>query len=131
MKFTLRTAVALAVVSLAGIAGPASAQTVKGVAQVGITKPVTKVVGKEVVTTMKVKNLSKGPIAGLRVEEYWYDKDGNPMPGGSRRLNQPLAPGAVVSIELRIPRNAAMDRNSYQFTHANGQVTAKVLAKIE
>lgn len=131
MKSLFRAALTLALVSSLGIAQPAPAQTVKGVAQVGITQPVTKVAGKEVVTTMKVKNLSKGPIAGLRVEEYWYDKEGNPMPGGSRQLNKPLAPGAVVAIELRTPRTATMDRNSYQFTHANGQVTAKVLAKIE
>ena len=41
---------------------------VKGVAEIGILKPDTKVVGKDVVTKIKVKNLSNGSIALLRVE---------------------------------------------------------------
>lgn len=131
MKLNFRSALAIALVGSLGIAGTASAQPVKGLALVGITQPVTKVVGKEVVTTLKVKNLSKASIAGLKIEEYWYDKAGNPAPGGSRQLNQPLGVGAVVSIVLRTPRTPNMDRNSYQFSHANGQVTTKVMAKIE
>ncbi len=129
MKLNLRSTLALAV-GIA-LAGTASAQSVKGMAQIGITQPATKVVGKEVVTTLKVKNLSKAAISGLRDEEYWYDKQGNPAPGGSRLLNQPLSPNAVVDIELRTPQTPSMDRNNYQFSHANGQVTAKVLARIE
>jgi hypothetical protein len=131
MKLNLRSALAIALVGSIGVAVSASAQPLKGLAEIGITQPVTKVVDKVVVTTMKVKNLSKGPIAGLKIEEYWYDKGGNPSPGGSRVLNQSLAPGAVVAIELKTPRTANMDRNSYQFSHANGKVNAKVLAKIE
>jgi len=32
---------------------------------------------------------------------------------------------------LRTPKNPKMDRNSYQFTHAYGQVKTKVLNKID
>jgi hypothetical protein len=113
------------------VAGSAAAETVKGMAELGILSPVTKIEGKEVVTTIKVKNLSKGPIAGLRVEEYWYDKDGNPLPGDSKTLAQPLAPGAASTIVLRTPRNPRMDRNTYMFSHTNGKVHTTVLAKIE
>jgi hypothetical protein len=104
---------------------------VKGVAEIGYLKPVVKVVGTEVVTTIKIKNMSLGAIAGLRVDEFWYDKGGNMLPGDSERLRQPLNPGEVVTVELRTPKNAKMDRNSYQFSHANGQIKAKVLTKIE
>jgi uncharacterized protein YcfL len=131
MKLSFRGVLAIALVSSLAVVGPVSAQIIKGTAEIGITQPVTKVVDKTVVTTMKIKNLSKGPIAGLKVEEYWYDKAGNPSPGGSRVLNQPLAPGAVVSIELKTPRTPDMDRNTYQFSHANGKVNARVMAKIE
>lgn len=130
MRLNFRSALALALVGSIAITGAASAQ-LKGTAELAITQPSTKVVGKEVVTTMKVRNLSKQSIAGLRVEEYWYDKAGNPAPGGSRKLNRPLAPDAVILLELRTPRTAGMERNSYQFTHQNGKVNTRVVAKIE
>jgi hypothetical protein len=121
-------------------ARPKFVTPVKGVAEVGFLKPVVKVedvkgpdgkVEKMVVTTMKVKNLSAGAIAGLRVDDYWYDKAGGLLPGDSQRLRQPLLPGEVATIVLRTPKNAKMDRNSYQFSHANGQVKTKLLTKIE
>jgi len=106
---------------------------VKGVAEIGYLKPVVKVDTKtnEVVTTMKIKNMSLGSIAGLRVDEFWYDKGGNMLPGDSERLRQPLNPGEVVTVELRTPRNPKMDRNSYQFSHANGTIKTKILTKLE
>jgi len=110
---------------------PRFVQPVKGVADVGFLKPVVKVDKGEVVTTIKIKNLSTAAIAGLKVDEYWYDKAGNMLPGDSKRLRQPLLPGEVVTVELRTPKNAKMDRNSYQFTHAYGQVKTKVLNKID
>lgn len=118
------------VVSL-GVAGRAGAETVTGTAEVGILQPVTKVDGKVVVTTIKVKNLSKGTIAGLKVEEYWYDKDGNPLPGDSKKLSAPLAPRAVSTIVLRTPVNPKMDRNNYVFSHDHGSVHTTVFAKLE
>jgi hypothetical protein len=131
MRRTFLAALAVVLVSSLGIAGAAWAQTVQGMAELGILSPVTKVEGKEVVTTIKVKNLSKGAIVGLKVDEYWYDKDGNPMPGDSKRLSKPLAPGAVTTIVLRTPVNSKMDRNNYVFSHDNGQVHTTVFAKLE
>jgi len=106
---------------------------VKGVAEIGYLKPVVKVDTKtnEVVTTMKIKNMSLGSIAGLRVDEFWYDKAGNMLPGDSERLRQPLNPGEVVTVELRTPKNPKMDRNSYQFSHANGTIKTKILTKLD
>jgi hypothetical protein len=37
----------------------------------------------------------------------------------------------VATITLRTPKNAKMDRNNYQFSHANGQIKAKLLTKLE
>jgi hypothetical protein len=131
MRQTLLRAFAVVLISSVGLAGSAWAETVMGMAELGILKPVVKVEGKEVVTTIKVKNLSRGTIVGLKVEEYWYDKDGNPMPGDTKRLTQPLAPGAVSTIVLRTPVNPKMDRNNYVFTHDNGKVHTTVYAKFQ
>ena len=106
-------------------------QPVKGVAEIGYLAPQVKVAGNEVVTTMRIKNLSAGAIAGLRVDEFWYDKAGNMLPGDSKRVRQPINPGEIVTVELRTPKNPKMDRNSYQFTHANGTIKPKILKKLE
>ncbi len=89
MRKVLLLALAVVLMSSVGLASSAWAENVKGTAELGMLKPVTKVEGKEVVTTIKVKNLSRGTIVGLKVEEYWYDKEGNPIPGGSKRLTSP------------------------------------------
>jgi len=131
MRKMLLLALAVVLMSSVGLAASAWAETVKGTAELGILKPVTKVEGKEVVTTIQVKNLSKGTISGLKVEEYWYDKEGNPIPGGSKRLTQPLAPGALSTIVLRTPVNPKMDRNNFVFSHDNGTIKATVYAKFQ
>jgi hypothetical protein len=112
-------------------ARPKFVRPVKGVAEIGYLKPVVKVEGNEVVTTIKIKNLSNGAIAGLRVDEFWYDKSGAMLPGDTQRVRQPILPGEVVTITLRTPKNPKMDRNTYQFSHANGTIKAKILPKME
>jgi hypothetical protein len=102
---------------------------VKGVAEIGILKPDTKVVGKDVVTKIKIKNLSSGSIALLRVDEYWYDKAGNMLPGDTQRWRKPFNPGDVIEIELRVPRDPKFYQNTYKFTHANGQCKTKTMTK--
>ena len=56
---------------------------VRGEAQLGYTQPVVKngtIDGREyVVTTIRVKNMADGAIAGLQVDEFWYDSAGNPV----------------------------------------------------
>jgi len=131
MKNLFRTAFFVALVTSLSLAGNASAQAVRGVAELGITKPVTKVEGKTVITTMTVKNLSKGSISGLKVSEFWYDKDGNSAAGGTVQLRQPLSEGAVKTLTLKTRWTNKMDRNSDQFLHANGEIKTVVLAKIE
>jgi hypothetical protein len=130
-----RLMTALAVAGL--VAGTATAQErkliapVRGEATMDITKPDTKLVAGEVVTKLTLRNTSKGAIAGLKIEENWYDKGGNPVGGDTYRHPRPLKEGEVISITLKTPRTPAMQSNQYQFTHANGSVKTKIVPKIE
>ena len=104
---------------------------VRGEAEIGYTKPVSKNDGKFITTTIKVKNLSSGAIAGLKVDEFWYDKDGNPVTGAQPfRYRKPLQPGEVIEVVLKVPINKAMNRNQYKFEHANGKIKMTLLPKI-
>ena len=73
---------------------------VRGEAELGYTKPVSKRDGNMIVTTIKVKNLSTGAIAGLKVDEFWYDKAGDPVTGAQPfRYRKPLQPGEVIDVD--------------------------------
>ena len=115
-------------------ARPRLVAPVRGIAQLGYTKPVVKnatIGGKSfVVTTIQVKNMASGPIAGLKVDEFWYDKAGNPVTGDSYRHRMPLMPGEVITITLETPRVASMARNQYNFTHANGDIKTAIQPKL-
>lgn len=107
------------------------APPVRGEAELGYLKPEIKRDAKFIHTKIKVKNLSAGAIAGLRVDEYWYDAKGDPVTGDTWRNPHPLQPGEVVEVELNTPINPRMNRNQYQFKHANGTIKTKQLTKIE
>src|SRR5262249_62084782 len=64
------------------LAGKKLTPPVKGQADVDFLQPTTKKVGTDVVTTIKVKNMSSAPIARLRVIETWFDKSNQTVPGG-------------------------------------------------
>ena len=107
---------------------------VRGVAQIGYTRPSVKagkVDGKDfVITTMRIKNMAAGPIAGLKVDDFWYDKGGNPLPSDSYRHPKPLQPGEVITVTLETPRDPRMNRNQWQFSHANGEIKPTLLPKL-
>jgi len=99
---------------------------VRGEAELGFMKPVTKREGNMIITTIKVKNLASAPIAGLKVDEFWYDKAGEPVTGAQPfRYRKALMPGEVIDVVLKVPTNPKMDRNSYKFEHANGTIKTK------
>src|SRR5437868_4842085 len=105
---------------------------IRGEAPVQMTKPVVKRTGNEVVENFKVKNASAtGSIAGLKISEFWYDKDGNPVSGDEFRYRKPLAPGEVIDVELRSPINPKMQRSQYKFEQANGTVKPTQVAKLQ
>ena len=104
---------------------------IRGEAEIGYLKPDVKVQGNNVVTTIKLKNLSNGAIAGMRIEEFWWDSNSNPLPADSQRLREPLMPQGVAEIVLTTPKSADMARNSYKFSHANGAIKTQLLTAIE
>jgi len=103
---------------------------IRGEATIGYLKPVSKREGNMIVTTIKIKNLSNGAIAGLKVDEFWYDKAGDPVTGAQPfRWRKPLQPGEVIDVVLTVPTNPKMDRNQYKFEHANGTIKTQLLPK--
>lgn len=104
---------------------------VRGEAAVEITAPATKAVGSDIVTTIRVKNVSTGPIAGFRVEENWY-KGNDAVSGDSYRHPRPLPVNEVIEITLRTPRARIVGaRNQYQFSHANGVVKPRPVKTLD
>jgi hypothetical protein len=97
--------------------------TVRGDADIQfiLERPVVRKDGT-IETKVQVKNMSPKAIARLTVEEFWYDKGGNPVSGDKKFLRKPLMPGEVGTIVLETPKNPNMDRNSYKFSHGNGAV---------
>jgi len=107
------------------------APPIRGQAELGYTKPVSKRDGKgNIVTTIIVKNMSNGSIAGLKVDEFWYDKGGEPVTGDTFRYRKPLQPQEVITVTLTTPINPKMDRNQYKFEHLNGTIKTTLLPKI-
>ena len=115
-------------------ARPRLATPVRGVARLGYTAPVVesgRIDGEDfVITTMQVKNLEDGSIAGLLVDEFWYDTAGNAITGANYRHPGALQPGEVITITLETRRDPRMDRNQYSFTHANGDIEATLQAAL-
>ncbi len=139
--FTALTGLAVLVAATA-VAGQTSAPAaparlaapMRGAATVEHTRPVTKaerVNGQQIIiTTIKVKNTSTGAIAGFKVDEFWYDAQRNPLPGDTYRHRRPMQPQEVITVELRTPRDPKMVTNSYNFSHANGTISAKLAPKL-
>jgi|SRR5215467_6253955 len=101
----------------------------KGQADVEFTAS-SKRNGDVVTTTMKVKNMSPGPIARLTVAETWFDKSNNIVAGGQGSLDKMLEPGAVETLTIQTPWNAKMNGNGWAFSHANGTVKPKKVSAI-
>ena len=105
---------------------------VKGIAPIEFTQPQAKRDGTFVITTFKVKNVAAAPIAGFKVDEFWYDKAGNAVTGAPTfRHRAPLQPGEIIEVTLKVPVNPAMNSNSYKFAHANGDIKPTRVAKLQ
>jgi hypothetical protein len=104
---------------------------VRGQAQIEFTQPQAKQEGNMIVTRMKVKNVSSGTIAGFKVDEFWYNKKGDPVTGSPTfRSPKPLQPGEVIEVTLRVPRHPEMNANTYKFEHANGTIKPTKVPKL-
>ena len=106
---------------------------IKGIASIQLIRGVSKRVGTDMVTTLKVRNVSNGAIALLRVDEYWFDKSTPPktVSGDTYRHRNPLLPGEVVEITTKSPIKPNLYMNTFAFTHANGKVDAKVVKEFK
>ncbi len=102
---------------------------VRGNVQIQYTKPETKVVKDQVVTTIKVKSVSSGPIARLKVEEFWYDRAGTLVMSNQDFAKKPVMPGEIVTFTMTSPKNPNMFQNRYKFSHAYGNVDPKQVTK--
>ena len=133
MLVAIAVGVGLSAGSVSGQEAPARklVAPVRGVANVELTAPDTRVVGNNVVTTIRVKNVSSGPIAGFRIEENWFDRSRQAVPGDVYRHPRPLGAGEVIEIKLTTPRKPGMGDNRYNFSHANGEIKTTVVPKLE
>jgi hypothetical protein len=100
---------------------------VRGEAVVEVTPPDTKIGATEIVTRIRMKNVSKGPIAGLRITETWY-KGQEALAGDVYRHPRPIQVDEVIEATLTVPRNRVVGaRNRYDFAHANGTIKANAV----
>jgi hypothetical protein len=107
---------------------------VKGTATVEFVQVKSKVVGKDVVTELKIKNTSTGAIHLLKVDELWYNKKRDMVTNGTERYKKPFMPGEIITLEIKSPvvgSPAALDVDMFTFAHANGRVDAKKVKKLE
>ena len=95
----------------------------KGQVVVEFTEPQARAEGNMIITRIKVKNVSKGPIAGFKVDEYWYNAKREAVSGAQTfRLLKPMMPGDIVEVVLKSPKTPDMARSQRVFGHANGTV---------
>ena len=101
----------------------------KGEGTIEVIKAKPRRVGNDMVTTMKIKNTSKGALALLTVDEYWYGAGKDAVSGDTQRNKALLNPGDVVELTTRSPFRAEMNRSLLMFKHANGGIKAKEVTK--
>ena len=100
----------------------------KGTAELQFIPGKPNKVGNEIVTVLKIKNLSPLAVSLLKVDEYWY-KDGQVATGDSQAYRKPFMPGEVIEITMRSPFKPNLQTNQYQFSHAGGQVKIEKVKK--
>ena len=105
--------------------------TVRGPGQVGYLQPRPTRDGGDMVTNFLVQNISNGALAGFKVDEFWYDNDGETVTGGSFRMQLPFLEDDVIEVIIRTPRDPRMARSNYEFSHQNGVVEANLFDEIE
>ena len=118
----------------AAAAAPKFVTPMKGEGQIQILNPQSNREGNMVVTRIKVKNVSKGPLVGFKADEYWYSAKGETISGSPTfRHLKPFMPNDVVEVVLRSPWNDQMatGRSLRQFAHQNGSVKATVVPRFK
>lgn len=102
---------------------------VKGLATIEVIRGASRRVGNEMVTTLKIKNTSKGAIALLGIEEYWYNKERNQVSYDEQKVKKLFNPGEVIEVTSRAPWKPDLYNSQFAFSHANGKIDAKSVKK--
>jgi hypothetical protein len=84
----------------------------------------------EIQTKIKLRNTSKGSIALLSVEEYWY-KANEIGSNGVYRHKKLLNPGEIIEFTISAPDKPGLDgRNMLLFKHVNGTIKPTKIKKL-
>jgi hypothetical protein len=112
------------------LAGRKLTPPARGDVTVEYTAPVRKRVGDTIVTTFQVKNINVAPIARLVITQTWFDKSNNVVGGGKGEIAGLFQPGDVKTIKIEAEAKPSFNGDGFNFTHANGTVKAKLVAKV-
>jgi hypothetical protein len=102
----------------------------KGTADVEFMEVSAKKVGDDIVTVLKIKNLSPSPVSLLKVDEYWYNKAQKLVTGDSAAYRKPFMPGETIELTIKAPYKSDIAVSQYQFSHAGGSVNPKRVKKL-
>lgn len=84
----------------------------------------------EILTKIKVRNTSKGSIALLSVEQFWYNKS-EIGSNGIYRHKRLLNPDEIIEFTVSAPSKPGLDgRNMLMFKHANGTIKPTKVKKL-
>ncbi len=96
----------------------------RGPGQIGYLVPRSRRLSGEIVTTFRIQNVSTNPLAGFKVNEFWYDDNDIILTGGTFRMKRPLLEDEIIEVTLRVPRNSLATRSNYEFSHQGGVIEA-------
>ena len=126
------TKAAPAATPAAAPAAPAKfVKSLKGTANIDFIEGPSKRVGNEIVTTLKVKNMSPQAISLFKIDEYWYDKKREVVTGDTYKNLKPFMPGEIIEVTLKAPVKPDLYQSQYQFSHAGGEVKPNRVKKFE
>ena len=106
-------------------------KSLKGTANIDFIEGPSKRVGSDIVTTLKVKNMSPLALSLFKVDEYWYDKKREVVTGDTYKNTKPFMPGEVIDVTLKAPVKPDLYQSQYQFSHAGGEVKPNRVKKFE
>jgi hypothetical protein len=107
------------------------ARMYKGTAEIEVIQAAPKRIGQDMVTVLKIRNMSPGAISLLKVDEYWYDHNMKVVSGDSQPYRKPFNEKEIIEITMRSPVKPDLYKNQFAFSHANGQVKAKPVKKFD
>jgi hypothetical protein len=144
-RFILKAAACIVAASIPSVAfaqtqaaAPGSAPTaakwvppIKGEATLEFLESLPTKVKGEILTKVKVKNTSKGSIALLSVEAFWYNRKNEIGSNGVYRHRKLLNPNEIIEFTIAAPEKPDLDgRNMLMFKHANGAVKPTRVKKL-